>query len=173
MEPIRSPWFRSWLKSLHRRRRFPGESFRELRPSRGCWGRPQLQSGRLGHGPRPVQRRTSRMVPNSAAPNTANGAIHATRLKPCVVGAASTVTPYLVVNQSRICLSVCPVAMAALSSSSIGSDVGTAHVVALAQHLRATAGAHQAWPRSVKRDPHRLRRARSRRPRPGTGPAPP
>src|ERR1035441_8262398 len=63
-----------------------------------------------------AHRRTSRMVPSSAAANTAKGAIHATRSKPWVVGAASTVAPYLAANDARISLSLLPAAMAALSS---------------------------------------------------------
>src|SRR5271157_1356139 len=71
-----------------------------------------------------AHRRTSKMVPSSAAANTAKGAIQATRSKPCVVGAASTVAPYLAANEARISLSLLPAAMAALNSLRIRPDSG-------------------------------------------------
>ena len=64
------------------------------------------------------------MVPSSAAPKTAKGAIQATRSKPCVVGAASTVAPYLAVKAEKICWSLMPVAMSALSSLSSCPEEG-------------------------------------------------
>src|ERR1035437_11122787 len=67
-------------------------------------------------------RRTSRMVPSSAAPKTAKGAIQATRLNPSVVGAAKTVAPYLEANEASISLSLFPAEMPALSSASSCPD---------------------------------------------------
>src|ERR1700733_2448113 len=91
------------------------------------------------------------MVPSSAAANTAKGAIQATRSKPCVVGAASTVAPYLAAKLVRICSSVAPEAMAALSSSRIWPDEGQptwlhspSNWAQLQVHMRR-------WPRSLKR----------------------
>src|ERR1700722_482161 len=72
----------------------------------------------------PAQWRRSRIVPRRAAAKTAKGAIQATRSKPCVVGAASTVAPYLAAKPVRICSSVAPEAMAALSSSRMWPDSG-------------------------------------------------
>ncbi len=71
-----------------------------------------------GFPPNPPQRRMSRIVPSSAAANTANGAIHATRSKPCAGGAARTVAPYFATKALKICWSLMPAAMSALNSLS-------------------------------------------------------
>src|SRR6185437_3757642 len=63
------------------------------------------------------QRLIRRTVPSNAAPNTANGAIQASRLKPFVGGAASTVIPYFVANQLKICGSVFPASICACRSA--------------------------------------------------------
>src|SRR5580658_4254875 len=103
--------------------------------------------------PNPPQRLIKRIVPSSAAANTAKGAIHATRLNPCAGGAASTVKPYLPEKSSRICLSLSPAAISVvsidISSPRSGQPTWSHSPTSCAQpHWHIS-----LWPKSLNRDP--------------------
>ncbi len=75
--------------------------------------------------------------------NTANGMIHAMRLKPVVVGAASTVLPYFCTKLCSTSESLSPRSMPGRQLVAHAIGVRAADVIALQQHLVAAAHAHQ------------------------------
>ncbi len=90
------------------------------------------------------------MASTSAAAKTANGMIQATRLKPVVVGAASTVAPYFCTKLCSTSESLSPRSRPARQFVAHALGVGAADVVALQQNLIATAHAHQPVPELIE-----------------------
>ena len=72
-----------------------------------------------------------------------NGMIHATRPKPVVLGAATTVVPYFCMNDCRARSSLSPRSSAAIEFAAHAVGVLAAYVIALQQNLAAAADAHQ------------------------------
>ncbi len=99
---------------------------------------------------RRFQARMTRTTAVNAAKKITTGMIQATRLKPVVVGAASTAGPYLETKPARTTSSESPRSRARLQFLAHLLGGRASHVIALEQNLAAAALAHQVVAKAVK-----------------------